>query len=167
MQHTCMCRHRGMRLAANSMAKKVNTFSPFFQGTTANMQTFFLELLSTDGRSLVMSIMAQKKTLYPPGAEPLKCIVTNYSSLTGSDKWVLASFMLFVFKPVLQDLPSMVRDVLLCTVVGAVGLSYLLYSRYEKRRLCGTSTEHHYKLHFSGSREYLYKYTNRLFYPHR
>lgn len=75
------------------------------------MQTFMLELLSNDGRGLVMSVMAQRNTLYPPGAEPLKCIVTNYSSLTGSDKWVLASFMLFVFKPVLQDVESMVRDV--------------------------------------------------------
>ena len=77
------------------------------------MQTFLLELLSTDGRTLIMSVMAQGNTLYPPGTEPLKCIVTNYSSLTGSDKWVLASFMLFVFKPVLQDLTSMVRGVFL------------------------------------------------------
>lgn len=83
--------------------------SPFSQGTTTNMQTFFLELLSTDGRKLVMSVMAQRNTLYPPGVAPLKCIVSNFSSLTGSDRWVLASFMLLVFKPVLQDLDSMVR----------------------------------------------------------
>lgn len=89
----------------------------FLQGTTANCQKFMIELLSSAGRKLVIAIMGQKHTLFPYGTEPLKCIVTAYTSLTGSDKWVLASIMLLVFKPLLQDVDTMVRLVW-------VGLSY-------------------------------------------
>ncbi|CAM9764312.1 unnamed protein product, partial [Ectocarpus sp. 4 AP-2014] len=48
--------------------------------------------------------------LYPAGTERLKDIVTNYSSLTGSDKWTLQSIMLLVFRPVLQDLRAMKKN---------------------------------------------------------
>ncbi|CAN0435759.1 unnamed protein product, partial [Pylaiella littoralis] len=53
--------------------------------------------------------MAQEAgQLYPPGTNQLKDIVANYSSLTGSDKWTLQSIMLLVFRPVLEDVRSMV-----------------------------------------------------------
>ncbi|CAN0333794.1 unnamed protein product, partial [Scytosiphon promiscuus] len=44
----------------------------------------------------------------PPGTEQLKDIVTNYSSLTGSDKWTLQSMMLLIFRVVLADVDAMV-----------------------------------------------------------
>lgn len=113
------------------------------------MQMFLLELLSADGRSLVMSIMAQKNTLYPPGTEPLKCIVTNYSSLTGSDKWVLASFMLFVFKLVLQDVGSMVRDELLTSFVDLLGFSALGNSSDTERGGAVLSHEGFYRIYLA------------------
>ncbi|CAN0317615.1 unnamed protein product, partial [Ectocarpus sp. 6 AP-2014] len=47
--------------------------------------------------------------LYPPREKPLKDIVTNYSSLTGSNKWLLSSIMLLVFRQVLQSSWSMVK----------------------------------------------------------
>ncbi|CAB1108532.1 unnamed protein product [Ectocarpus sp. CCAP 1310/34] len=74
-------------------------------------QVFCLELLSKKGRRLVSAIMAQKSSLlYPPGTDKLKDILTDYPSLTGSDKWTLQSIMLLVFRVVLQDIPSMRRN---------------------------------------------------------
>ena len=58
---------------------------------------------------MVSAIVREGRTLYPPGAEPLKNIVTNYSSLTGSDKWLLSSLMLLIFRPLLVNTESMVR----------------------------------------------------------
>ncbi|CBN75890.1 hypothetical protein Esi_0186_0058 [Ectocarpus siliculosus] len=48
--------------------------------------------------------------LYPAGTERLKDIVSNYSSLTGSDKWTLQSIMLLVFRPVLVMKKNMKRQ---------------------------------------------------------
>ncbi|CAM9729096.1 unnamed protein product, partial [Ectocarpus sp. 13 AM-2016] len=36
--------------------------------------------------------------LYPPRETPLEDIVTNNSSLTGSNNWLLSSMMLLVFE---------------------------------------------------------------------
>lgn len=77
--------------------------------------------MSPLGCQLIMSIMAQKSTLlYPAGTEKLKNIVTNYTSLTGSDKWTLQSIMLLVFRVVLQDVDAMVRAMLVCAFVHSV-----------------------------------------------
>ncbi|CAM9973990.1 unnamed protein product, partial [Hapterophycus canaliculatus] len=52
--------------------------------------------------------MAQQSTLlYPAGTASLKNIVTNYTSLTGSDKWTLQSILLLIFRVVLQDSRAM------------------------------------------------------------
>ncbi|CAM9584838.1 unnamed protein product, partial [Hapterophycus canaliculatus] len=52
--------------------------------------------------------MAQPSSLlYPPGTEQLKDIMTNYSSLTSSDKWTLQSMMLLVFRVVLGNKKNM------------------------------------------------------------
>ncbi|CAN0353701.1 unnamed protein product, partial [Scytosiphon promiscuus] len=48
--------------------------------------------------------------LYPPGTEQLKDIITNYSSLTGSDKWTLQSMMLLVFRAVLVNVEAMKKN---------------------------------------------------------
>ena len=80
------------------------------QGSCQLCQVFIIELLSKQGLSLVSSVMAQRSTLlYPAGTSKLKDITTNYSSLTGSDKWALQSIMLLVFRVVLRDCASMVR----------------------------------------------------------
>lgn len=80
------------------------------QGSCQLCQVFCLQMLSTAGKQLVQSNMAQKASLlFPPGTESLPDIVTNYSSLKGSDKWTLQSIMLLVFRPVLRDVRSMVR----------------------------------------------------------
>ncbi|CAB1106243.1 unnamed protein product [Ectocarpus sp. CCAP 1310/34] len=80
-------------------------------GQSQLCQIFFLEMLSTAGRRLVGAIMAQKPSLlYPPGTGKIKDIVTNYASLTGSDKWTLQSIMLLVFRMVLQNVPAMRRN---------------------------------------------------------
>ncbi|CAM9534271.1 unnamed protein product [Hapterophycus canaliculatus] len=74
-------------------------------------QVFFLEMLSRKGCRLLSAIMAQESALlYPPGTEKLKDIVTNNTSLTGSDKWTLQSMMLLLFRMVLPDVPAMVRS---------------------------------------------------------
>ncbi|CAN0552262.1 unnamed protein product, partial [Ectocarpus sp. 12 AP-2014] len=78
-------------------------------GSCQLCQVFLLEMLSTRGRRLVSAVMSQTSSLlYPAGTERLKDIVTNYSSLTGSDKWTLQSIMLLVFRPVLEDVRAMV-----------------------------------------------------------
>ncbi|CAN0292731.1 unnamed protein product, partial [Ectocarpus sp. 12 AP-2014] len=46
-------------------------------------------------------------SIYPVGEAPLKDIVTDYASLTGSNKWLLASIMLLVFRPVLHSAASL------------------------------------------------------------
>ncbi|CAM9995492.1 unnamed protein product, partial [Hapterophycus canaliculatus] len=74
-------------------------------------QMFCLEMLSARGSRLVQSIMAQLSgLLYPPGTEQLKDIITNYSSLTGSDKWTLQSMMLLVFRVVLGNVEAKVHN---------------------------------------------------------
>lgn len=73
-------------------------------------QVFSIELLSKRGRRLVKSVMAQKKTLlYPPGSGKLKDVISNYTSLTGSDKWLFQTMMPLVWRVVLQDCRAMVR----------------------------------------------------------
>lgn len=81
------------------------------QNAQALVQKFVLGILNAHGRTLMSAVMRQRdgNNLYPPGEAPLKCIVTDYSSLTGSNKWLLASIMLLVFRPVLQSCASMVR----------------------------------------------------------
>ncbi|CAN0172214.1 unnamed protein product, partial [Scytosiphon promiscuus] len=80
-------------------------------GQCSLCQGFNLGLLSTRGEHLVSAIMGQESSLlYPPGTEKLKNIVTNYISLTGSDKWTLQSIMLLVFRIILQDVPAMKRN---------------------------------------------------------
>lgn len=62
--------------------------------------------------------MAQETSLlYPPGTRRLKCIITNYVSLTGSDKWTLQSIMLIVFRVILADVQAMVG----CNHDGGIG----------------------------------------------
>lgn len=79
------------------------------QGSCQLCQVSCLEMLSTQGRRLVSAVVAQNPSLlYPAGTERLKDIVTNYSSLTGSDKWTLQSIMLLVFRPVLANVGAMV-----------------------------------------------------------
>ncbi|CAM9413476.1 unnamed protein product, partial [Ectocarpus fasciculatus] len=78
-------------------------------GSCQLCQVSCLEMLSTQGRRLVSAVVAQNPSLlYPAGTERLKDIVTNYSSLTGSDKWTLQSIMLLVFRPVLASVGAMV-----------------------------------------------------------
>ncbi|CAM9806070.1 unnamed protein product, partial [Ectocarpus sp. 12 AP-2014] len=78
-------------------------------GSCQLCQVSCLEMLSTQGRRLVSAVVAQNPSLlYPAGTERLKDIVTNYSSLTGSDKWTLQSIMLLVFRPVLANVGAMV-----------------------------------------------------------
>ena len=67
-----------------------------------------LQILSPKGRRAITAIVREGRTLYPPGTERLKDIVTNYKSLTGSDKWLLGSLMLLVFRPALVSVESMV-----------------------------------------------------------
>lgn len=73
------------------------------------VQSFLLGLLSKAGRHLVSSVMRQGGSLYPPTAPPLKDVVTKYTSLTGADKWLLASIMPLGFRPVLRSVTAMVR----------------------------------------------------------
>ncbi|CAB1107711.1 unnamed protein product [Ectocarpus sp. CCAP 1310/34] len=55
-------------------------------GSCQLCQVSCLEMLSTQGRRLVSAVVAQNLSLlYPAGTERLKDIVSNYSSLTGSD----------------------------------------------------------------------------------
>ena len=57
---------------------------------------------------MVSATIQEGTTLYPPGEDRLKNIVSNYTSLTGSDKWLLGSIMLLVFRPLLVDVEAMV-----------------------------------------------------------
>ncbi|CAN0301776.1 unnamed protein product [Ectocarpus sp. 6 AP-2014] len=74
------------------------------------VQSFILTRLIPAGRKLVSAIIREHgHALYPRREAPLKDIVTNYSSLTGSNKWLLSSIMLLVFRPVLQSSWSMAK----------------------------------------------------------
>lgn len=65
-------------------------------------------MLNHTGRRMVSATIQEGTTLYPPGEDRLKNIVSNYTSLTGSDKWLLGSIMLLVFRPLLVDVEAMV-----------------------------------------------------------
>lgn len=88
-----------------------NAYRPSFnlKNSQGLIQPYLISLLNRSGRKLVSAIVRQGSTLYPAGARRLKDIVSNYSSLTGSHKWLLASIMLLVFRPVLQSTVSLVN----------------------------------------------------------
>lgn len=48
--------------------------------------------------------------LYPPAEARLKDIVNDYASLTGTNKWLLASIFLLVIRPVIQTPAMLVRS---------------------------------------------------------
>lgn len=79
------------------------------QNSQGLVQPFLISLLNEPGRELISSIIRQGSTLYPPGARTLKDVVSNYLSLTGSHKWLFASIILLVFRPVLRSTHSLVR----------------------------------------------------------
>lgn len=74
-------------------------------------QKFVLSILNSRGKLMVSATVREGRTLYPPGEDRLKNIVTNYTSLTGSDKWLLGSIMLLVFRPLLVDVEAMVSAI--------------------------------------------------------
>ena len=76
------------------------------------MHQFFVGLLSKPGRTLVSAILRQRGNLYGPGALPLKDIVTDYPSLTGSHKALLGCIQLIVFREVLVSVQTIVSTVL-------------------------------------------------------
>ena len=81
------------------------------QGQLTLAQKFFLSILNLKGKRMVSATIQEGTTLYPPGEDRLKNIVTNYASLTGSDKWLLGSIMLLVFRPLLVDVSAMVSAI--------------------------------------------------------
>ena len=64
-------------------------------------------MLSASGKRVISSAL-RDHTLYAPGVLALKDVVTNYTSLTASHKWILASVMLLAFRPALVNVESMV-----------------------------------------------------------
>ena len=84
----------------------------FQQGQLALAQKYALSVLNSAGKRMVSATVREGTTLYPPGEDRLKNIVTNYTSLTGSDKWLLGSIMLLVFRPLLVDVEAMVSAIL-------------------------------------------------------
>ena len=79
------------------------------QNVQSLVQTFILTRLNKSGRQLVSAIIREHgQAIYPPSEKPLKDIVTNYCSLTGSNKWLLSSVMLLVFRLILQSPSSLV-----------------------------------------------------------
>lgn len=81
------------------------------QGQLTLAQKFFLSMLNLQGKRMVSATIQEGTTLYPPGEDRLKNIVANYASLTGSDKWLLGSIMLLVFRPLLVDVSAMVSAI--------------------------------------------------------
>lgn len=82
---------------------------------------FFLGLLNEAGKQAISSVVRQGSALYPPAASRLKDPCSNYSSLKGTDKWLLGSILLLVARPVLHDVPSLVRRHTVGTGVSAWG----------------------------------------------
>lgn len=80
------------------------------QNHLSQVQSFFLGMLSTAGRTHVAGVVRQRRHLYGPGVTPLKDIVGNYTALTGSHKALLASVQLIVFRGVLSSAAAMVRE---------------------------------------------------------
>ena len=81
------------------------------------VQTYMLRILSSKGRRAVTAIVREGRTCNPPGMERLKDIVMNFKSLTGSDKWLLGSLMLLVFRPALVSVDSMVSPSGECSIL--------------------------------------------------
>ncbi|CAN0204362.1 unnamed protein product, partial [Scytosiphon promiscuus] len=76
----------------------------------ALVQRYGIILLNPAGREVMAAIMRQRdgNSLYPSGEAPLKDIINDYSSLSGGDKWLLASIFLLAFRPVIQSMKSLV-----------------------------------------------------------
>ena len=83
----------------------------FFQNHLSLVHTFFIGLLSPQGRAHVSGVLRQGNSLYGPGVAPLKDIVKNYAALTGSHKALLASIQLVVFRGILSSVGAMVREI--------------------------------------------------------
>lgn len=96
------------------------------QNAQALVQKYLIALLNNKGRELISATMRQRKgnNLYPPGAEPLKDPVADYSSLTGSDKWLLASIVLLVFRAVFHTTATMVSSYLHGVLVLSTASKY-------------------------------------------
>eukprot|EP00903_Cladosiphon_okamuranus_P020737 g19042.t1 len=69
----------------------------------------FLSLLNGAGREAISSVVRQRSTLYPPATAQLEDIRSDYSSLKGSEKWLLGSILLLVARCVLHDTTSLGR----------------------------------------------------------
>ena len=82
---------------------------------------FFLGLLNEAGKQAISSVVRQGSALYPPAASRLEDPCSNYSSLKGTDKWLLGSILLLVARLVLHDVTSLVRDHTVGTGVSAWG----------------------------------------------
>lgn len=79
------------------------------QNAQSLIQSDILSGLNMEGKRLISAIVREHgNAIYPPHEKPLKDIVCSYSSLTGSNKWLLSSIMLLVFRLVLQSPASMV-----------------------------------------------------------
>lgn len=99
------------------------------QCAQALVQRYGIMLLNPNGREAIAAVMRQRdgNSLYPSGEAPLKDIINDYTSLSGGDKWLLASMFLLVFRPVIQSTKSLVstRFVLrnspsLCMIEGGL-----------------------------------------------
>lgn len=109
----CLCWH-------SICQSKIRTF-PMAQNAQALVQRFLIGLLNTEGRRLISATLRQREggsSIYPVGEAPLKDIVTDYASLTGSSKWLLASIMLLMFRPVLHNAASLVSSGLRPTITN-------------------------------------------------
>ncbi|CAN0272996.1 unnamed protein product [Ectocarpus sp. 6 AP-2014] len=98
--------------ACDIVPSRVTPVESFHADALALVQKYLIALLNTKGRELISATMRQRKgnNPYPPGAEPLKDPVADYSSLTGSDKWLLASIVLLVFRAVFHTTATMVSS---------------------------------------------------------
>lgn len=75
------------------------------------VQTFFLDLLSTAGRAHVSGVIRQRGALYGPKTLPLKDPVKSYAGYTGAHKKLFGSIMLIVFRAPLSSVAAMVSRV--------------------------------------------------------
>lgn len=81
---------------------------PHDQGQRTVAQSYMLDILSFTGKRVVAAIIRKERIVYPPGAERLKDVVTNETSLTESDRWLFGSLLLLVFRLVLYNGAKMV-----------------------------------------------------------
>ena len=64
-------------------------------------------MMNKDGRSIVSGVLLDP-SIYPPGESTLPDPISHWYGYSTSHKWLFGTITMFVFRPLLMDIKSMV-----------------------------------------------------------